>query len=188
MAITTTPEQTSALQIHLNPLHTIFSGEDGVGFSVNCGCGESFFVGAAEAHIAPYEGMGHREIAYRHHAQHVLERAALLLKPQEDAGPLFSKETSAVPRLDEDGALKAFARDQGLSGDWHEPDECGVNARIIGTHLDNAMGSQAGRRVSEEGHDFTEFNIVLTLKDEGAEPRDAGVINLATLLSLAAGR
>lgn len=76
-------------------------------------------------------------------------------------------------------ALAEFANQHGLREDWHEPDEQNIGARIIGTHLDNAMGSSTHFEHVEHG----EFNIVLTV-DGG----DAAVVNLATLLSWATER
>ena len=66
----------------------------------------------------------------------------------------------------------------GMRSDWHEPDEQGVGARVIGTHLDNAMGSTTRHEHADWGG---EFNIVLTHEGE-----DRAVVNLATLLSWAA--
>jgi hypothetical protein len=37
--------------------------------------------------------------------------------------------------------LGAFAEEHALRSDWHEPDESDVSARVVGDHLDNAMGS-----------------------------------------------
>lgn len=70
-----------------------------------------------------------------------------------------------------------------VRADWHEPDEQGVNARIVGTHLDNAMGSTVHLR--DAGHG--EFNVILTQEDERGEPQEIAVVNLATLLAIASG-
>lgn len=80
--------------------------------------------------------------------------------------------------------LTEFASTYGLRSDWHEPDNQGINARIIGTHLDNAMGSS----VRFEGKRHCEFNVVLTRMDETDHvlQEDLAVVNLATLLSWAA--
>lgn len=73
-------------------------------------------------------------------------------------------------------ALADFAEEHALREDWHEPDEQNIGARIIGTHLDNAMGSTTGFEHVEHG----EFNVILTVDGE-----DTAVVNLATLLSFA---
>lgn len=67
--------------------------------------------------------------------------------------------------------LARWANDHGLRADWHEPDEQGVSARVVGDHLDNAMGSTIE-------HNVGELNVVLTVNG-----RDDAVVNLATLLS-----
>lgn len=61
----------------------------------------------------------------------------------------------------------------GVQPNWHEPDEQGVSARIIGDQLDNAMGSTLNPTT-------TEINIVLTRNGQ-----DVAVVNLATLLAFA---
>lgn len=84
--------------------------------------------------------------------------------------------------------LSSFAAANGLRPDWHEPDERGIGARIIGRHLDNAMGSTIRHEHSDWGG---EFNVVLTrvkYDDEVSEwsQKDLAVVNLADLLSWAA--
>ena len=84
--------------------------------------------------------------------------------------------------------LTEFASNYGLREDWHEPDEKSISARIIGRHLDNAMGSTTRHEHADWGG---EFNVVLTRKeydDESNEhvSQDLAVVNLATLLSWAA--
>lgn len=79
-------------------------------------------------------------------------------------------------------ALRAFAKKHGLRGDWHEPDEQGVSARVVGSKLDNAFGSEiapAGSPMSE----FQEFVVILKQED-GEELK----INLANLLSMACSK
>ena len=71
--------------------------------------------------------------------------------------------------------LTAFANEHGLRPDWHEPDNQQVGARIIGDHLDNAMGDAV---TLDKG--FQEFVVVLTV-----DGKDAARVNLATLLSWA---
>lgn len=84
--------------------------------------------------------------------------------------------------------LEVFRERHNLRPDWHEPDEQGIGARIIGRHLDNAMGSTTRHEHAEWGG---EFNVVLTFVEYNEEsneapPRDLAVVNLATLLSWAA--
>lgn len=69
--------------------------------------------------------------------------------------------------------LARWANDHGLRPDWHEPDEQGVSARVVGDHLDNAMGSTIE-------HNVGELNVVLTVNG-----KDDAVVNLATLLGWA---
>lgn len=93
---------------------------------------------------------------------------------------------SALPaRIASPQDLAEFASTHGLRHDWHEPDESNINARIIGTHLDNAMGSTTRFEHADWGG---EFNVVLTRMDETdrALQEDLAVVNLATLLSWAA--
>lgn len=78
--------------------------------------------------------------------------------------------------------LQRFAQENEVAPNWHEPDQSGVGARIIGAHFDNAMGSTT----RHEGEDFGEFNVVLTVEDEQARSVDVAVVNLATLFSIAA--
>lgn len=103
-------------------------------------------------------------------------------------GLRVESEPTAEPCLDIDNrvakiqtrqALRDFATQYGTRHDWHEPDEQGLNVRIIGMHLDNAMGSTT--RPIGENNSSGEFNIVLTHEDE-----PVAVINLATLLAWAA--
>ena len=75
--------------------------------------------------------------------------------------------------------LRKFASNHGLRSDWHEPDEQGVTARVVGDHLDNAYGNEIRATAVEQG--FQEFVVVLE-----QENGDCLKINLATLLALAA--
>lgn len=90
-------------------------------------------------------------------------------------------------RLQNPQALAGFATLYGLRHDWHEPDESNISARIIGKHLDNAMGSTTRHEHAEWGG---EFNVVLTRMDDTDREiqEDLAVVNLATLLSWAAQR
>ena len=84
--------------------------------------------------------------------------------------------------------LNELAKELGVRPDWHEPDEQEVNARIIGSHLDNAMGADpdADKKVdvyhrpdgSVRTLHWGEYNVVISQKD-----KDVAVVNLATLLS-----
>lgn len=91
-------------------------------------------------------------------------------------------EDVPVPMIREPYDLMMFRNQHGMREDWHEPDQQGIGARIIGTHLDNAMGSTT----RHEGEKHGEFNIVLTMEMGATETRDVAVVNLATLLSWAA--
>jgi hypothetical protein len=71
-----------------------------------------------------------------------------------------------------------LAHDLKVRPDWHEPDEQEVNARLIGTHLDNAMGSTT--RPIGENNESGEFNVVITRNGI-----DVAVVNLASLLAWA---
>lgn len=198
MTATTTQDRTTALLIHLTPSPGTRSGSHGNGVYLNCACGEVFDVEQGYSEIGP-EGqtLSGMTLARRQHADHVRTvTEALIAQDVEDAaGPVDSEETQTVPALDHDGndstmsgrLVAEFAREHGLRPDWHEPDEQGVGARIIGTHLDNAFGAMAGRSVSPlDGRDFSEFNVILTVEDDEGVPRDAAVVNLASLLAIAA--
>lgn len=74
--------------------------------------------------------------------------------------------------------MAKLAHDLRVRPDWHEPDEQDVGARIIGTHLDNAMGSTT-RPIGIE-NEAGEFNVIITRRGE-----DVAVINLAHLLAWA---
>lgn len=197
MTTTTAQDRTTALLLHLNPSQGARSGSHGDGVFLNCGCGEVFDVEHGHTETGP-DGQELRgwTLARRLHAEHVraVTEALIAQDAEEAAGPVDSEETRAVPALDwENGELAAdgrllseFAQEHGLRPDWHEPDERGVGARIIGTHLDNAFGAMAGRHVSFDGHDFSEFNVILTVEDDEGVPRDAAVVNLASLLAIAA--
>lgn len=90
---------------------------------------------------------------------------------------VFEDEIEVIPeplRIDAPDQLAAFAGVYGLRHDWHEPDESGIDAYVVGDHLDNA--ERASIHV-------TELNVVLT-HDGGA----VAVVNLADLLSWAASK
>ena len=67
--------------------------------------------------------------------------------------------------------LIEFKSKFGLRGDWHEPDEQEIDARVTGLHLDNAFG--------DSGHCD---ELVVVLYHKGQEELK---VNLATLLALA---
>ncbi len=69
--------------------------------------------------------------------------------------------------------LAEFADRHMLRADWHEPDEVTVDARVIGDHLDNAMGPRIDGNCGE-------LNVVLTYDGD-----DEAVVNLADLLAWA---
>lgn len=100
-----------------------------------------------------------------------------------------SKEDGAAPMAIRDPYdLKTFQSQYGMRDNWHEPDEQNIGARIIGTHLDNAMGSTIRYESTDWGG---EFNVVLTrdvfdYETNQVERTDLAVVNLATLLSWAA--
>ena len=82
-------------------------------------------------------------------------------------------------------ALEGFRVAYGLRPDWHEPDNNGVTAYVIGDHLDNAMGSTV-----DHGHG--ELQIVLAKEVEGTSGsfdrstfQPVAVVNVASLLSWA---
>lgn len=196
MTTTTALDRTTALLIHLDPSPGARSGSHGNGVYLNCACGEVFDVEDDHSEIGP-DGQTLRgmNLARRQHAEHVrtITEALIAQDAEEAAGPVESDETRLVPALDwhnDDLAgghlLAEFAQKHGLRPDWHEPDEQGVGARVIGTHLDNAFGATAGRRLTIDGHDCTEFNVILTVEDDEGDPQDAAVVNLASLLAIAA--
>ena len=66
---------------------------------------------------------------------------------------------------------------EGCRYDMHEPDEQGLEARVIGNKLDNAMGHRIGLKAMEQG--WQELVVILE-KDNQIE-----TFNLATLIALA---
>ena len=84
--------------------------------------------------------------------------------------------------------LNELAKELRVRPDWHEPDEQEVNARIIGSHLDNAMGADpdADEKVDVSHYPdgsvrtlhWGEYNVVIT-----KEGKDVAVVNLAELLA-----
>lgn len=86
------------------------------------------------------------------------------------------KRDVSLVRINEPGDLALFADQHRLRPDWHEPDEQEVSARVVGDHLDNAMGPTVD-------HNCGELNVVLI-----KEGKDVAVVNLATLLAWATER
>ena len=82
--------------------------------------------------------------------------------------------------------LRDLARRLGVRADWHEPDEQGVSARVIGTRLDNAHGSDPEPPYTTTT-DRAEINVLITQEDDEGVQRDIAVVNLATLLAFASG-
>jgi hypothetical protein len=88
-----------------------------------------------------------------------------------------------LDRINDPAELEAFRTAYGLRTDWHEPDNNGITAYVIGDHLDNAMGPTVERG-------FGELNVVLvheqTYNDvQGSVFLPIAVVNLATLLGWA---
>ena len=90
-----------------------------------------------------------------------------------------------MKRINSAKELNELAKELRVRPDWHEPDEQEVNARIIGSHLDNAMGADpdADKKVDDpDGSVRTlhwgEYNVVITKKG-----KDVAVVNLAELLA-----
>ncbi len=75
------------------------------------------------------------------------------------------------------GRLKEFTED--CREDMHEPDEQGIEAIVLGNHLDNAFGEQIGVEGLERG--YHEFVVILRNTKTDKDMR----INLATLIALA---
>lgn len=87
-----------------------------------------------------------------------------------------------MKRINNAKELNELAKELRVRPDWHEPDEQEVNARIIGSHLDNAMGADPDADDDPDGSVRTrhwgEYNVVITKKG-----KDVAVVNLAELLA-----
>ena len=96
----------------------------------------------------------------------------------------FPTKDEMLVRINEPAELEQFRAGYRLRRDWHEPDEQGINAYVIGNHLDNAMGPTVERG-------FGELNVVLVHEQSSDASFDRAtflpiaVVNLATLLSWA---
>lgn len=85
-------------------------------------------------------------------------------------------------------ALHKWARKYRMRSDWHESDEQGVRAEVVGTKLDNAFGNHVSPKAVEDGWQ----EIVIRVQhgrwaDFGSQfvADDTIDINLANLLALA---
>lgn len=78
--------------------------------------------------------------------------------------------------------LAALAQGLQVRPDWHEPDEQGVTVRIEGESFDNAGHWPAAEVSGIAGIEWSgEFCVVLQ-----KDGHDIGVVNLASLFSMAA--
>ncbi len=67
----------------------------------------------------------------------------------------------------------------GCRDDMHEPDEQGLSARVVGTHLDNAFGESITGEFLERG--YQEIVVILERDSDGRVEK----FNLASLIALA---
>lgn len=84
--------------------------------------------------------------------------------------------------------LHRFHVEHRLRTDWHEPDEQGISATVVGSRLDNAFGADGMRPAhpDPEVTASTELRVVISLDAAGdGDGRPVAVINLATLLGWA---
>lgn len=70
---------------------------------------------------------------------------------------------------------------EGCRPDMHEPDEQGLSARVIGDHLDNAMGERIDPYLIFSGAQ----ELVVLLERSTDEGVKTEAFNLATLIALA---
>ena len=88
--------------------------------------------------------------------------------------------------------LLRFAHEAKVRPDWHEPDEQGVEASVVGDHLDNAMGNtimnEAMNTTLVTGKDTYMLSYSQEFVVEIRGPHILKLrINLASLLAIAAG-
>lgn len=130
--------------------------------------------------IPGYQGL--RDIAVL-----AIERYRQEEDPTHHAQVFLSTSDPELMRINSAADLEAFRSLRHLRNDWHEPDEQGITAYVIGNHLDNAMGPTV-----EHGHG--ELNVVIATETdvegagtsfEKATFRPVAVVNLASLLSWA---
>ena len=74
--------------------------------------------------------------------------------------------------------LMAFVAETQPRDDWHEPDEQGISAHVVGNRLDNACGESISADACIRGYQ----ELVVVLNDNKGE---AHAFNLANLLALA---
>ena len=79
-----------------------------------------------------------------------------------------------IPQIRTTKQLKELARTLKVRADWHEPDEQSVEAKIEGSHLDNAMMELSNKRFPNR-----EFNVII-LQDK----KPVAWINLANLFAM----
>lgn len=79
----------------------------------------------------------------------------------------------SIPVLRDREAFRAFKKEYGLRDDWHEPDEQGIDAKVIGASFDNA------------GFPEIEMQVLFIKRENGGESWVARV-NLANLCAWAA--
>jgi hypothetical protein len=84
-------------------------------------------------------------------------------------------------RINERSELQALARELGVRKDWHEPDEQGVTARVLGDDFDNAgfWGTYKDELVTY-GEGKQELWVEIS-----KDGKPVAEINLATLLAIA---
>lgn len=71
---------------------------------------------------------------------------------------------------------------EGCLEDMHEPDEQGIRAHIVGTHLDNAFGEHIDERLINTGSQ--EYVVIIErCPEQGHQMIER--FNLATLIALA---
>lgn len=96
--------------------------------------------------------------------------------------------TSTTQYLTDPAQLAAFADVHDLRADWHEPDEQGIVARVVGSRLDNAFGPRSAPGmplVDAEVDGVSELRVVLEHVVYEHQHECRVVVNLADLLSWA---
>lgn len=78
----------------------------------------------------------------------------------------------SIPVIMDREAFRAFKREYGLRDDWHEPDEQGIDAKVMGAHFDNS------------GFPEIEMQVLFIKRENGGESWVARV-NLANLCAWA---
>lgn len=112
------------------------------------------------------------------------ERYNELLERAGQLGTATSRERSLIMWDQEDFELRLRDITEGCRPDMHEPDEQELTARVVGSHLDNAMGDRVEPELVEEG--AQEFVVILERGDEGSgDAARSESFNLASLIALA---